>query len=486
MNSFMKQTLFIALAFGGVLHVQADQGYRIEARHHVKLDKKAKATTSHPIQTEAVSGTLASDGVTVTIDPNAIVNDALTGIGGAFNEQGGEAFMRLPGAKREELVEALFNPETGAGLTLCRTAIGSSDFGLGAYSYSETPEDYAMKDFSVERDTQSVIPFILAAKAENPELRMFASPWSPPGWMKKNGRMDTTDAGPKKTKNPNDKNNVLKSDPEIYDAYALYFSKYVQAYAAHGVMIDRILIQNETDMNPIYPGCDMLPDQMSDLIYNHVQPQFKKDGLKTEIWAGTFRGREKKGSRNDGAEIMKMDGGKVIDGIGLQYATPPIVEALHRDYPDMPLMHTEGKCNNGANNGGQARARFAEVADWLYSGVENYCYWNMVLNETSKSGWGWHQNSLVKVDREAGAITYNNDFAPFALFGRFIRPGDQLVKVDAGEQKAIAVKNDSRLVVFLQNNEACAVAGNIDVAGSKVSVELPADSLCAFEFKAVK
>jgi glucosylceramidase len=295
--------------------------------------------------------------------------------------------------------------------------------------------------------------------------------------------MDTTDAAPQKAKNPNDKNNVLKSDPEIYDAYALYFSNYVQAYADHGVEIDRILIQNETDMNPIYPGCDMLPDQMAELVYKHIRPQFEKDGLKTEIWAGTFRGREKKGSRNDGAEIMKLEGSKAIDGIGLQYASPSIVKALRSDYPEMPLMHTEGKCNNGRNDGGQARARFAEVANWLYCGVENYCYWNMVLNETSRSAWGWNQNSLVKVDRDAGTITYNNDFAPFALMGRFIRPGDQLVKVDAGGEKAIAVKNDQRLVVFLQNNEAGPVSRMVQIGGNAVSVELPSNSLCAFVFK---
>jgi glucosylceramidase len=489
MNYFKSKTLLTALTLGAALNVasvlSAGPDYQIDALHYVKLEKRAHATTADPIQTESLfEQTAAAGDVTVTVYPDSIVHDSLTGIGGAFNEQGGEAFMRLPVAKRKELVEALFNPETGAGLTFCRTAIGASDFGLGAYSYSETPEDYTMQHFSVERDTKSVIPFILAAQSENPELKMFASPWSPPGWMKKNGRMDTRDAGPTRSKTRNDKNNVLKADPKIYDAYALYFSKYVQSYAAHGVTIDRILIQNETDMNPIYPGCDMLPDQMSELIYQHVYPQFKKDGLATEIWAGTFRGRDKKGSRNDGAVIMQLDASKVIDGIGLQYASPAIVKALRQNYPEMPLMHTEGKCNNGKNDGGQARARFDEVAQWLYSGVENYCYWNMVLNETSKSAWGWRQNSLVKVDRDTGTITYNPDFAPLALLSRYIRPGDQLLQVNTGEGKtAIAVKNDQRLVVFLQNNDDQPVANTIRIEQQTLPFEVPANSLCAVVFK---
>lgn len=214
MNRFTGNRLLAALALNAALNVapalHAEQNYRIDALHHVKLERRAQATTVDPIQTETVVKQPTVSGKTsVTVYPNSVVHDSLTGIGGAFNEQGSEAFMRLPEAKRKELAEALFNPETGAGLTFCRTAIGASDFGLGAYSYSETPEDYQMEHFSVERDSKSVIPFIHAAQAENPGLSIFASPWSPPGWMKKNGRMDTTDAGPNKAKNPNDKDNVL-------------------------------------------------------------------------------------------------------------------------------------------------------------------------------------------------------------------------------------------------------------------------------------
>ena len=89
--------------------------------------------------------------------------------------------MSLPAADRKLLAEALFSPTKGAGFSFCRTAVGSSDFGLSAYSYSETPDDYEMKHFSVERDTKTVIPFILAAKRESPDLEIFASPWSPRG-----------------------------------------------------------------------------------------------------------------------------------------------------------------------------------------------------------------------------------------------------------------------------------------------------------------
>jgi glucosylceramidase len=471
-------SLFAALP--GSLQGQDTARYQIMRMHYVQLSQGAGRPTSHPIKTvETVKNAVSGDNVQIVIvDPTVIVHPSLAGLGGAFNEQGGEAFMHLPEAQRKNLAEALFNPKTGAGLSLCRTAIGSSDFGLGAYSYSETPDDYTMAHFSVERDTKSVIPFILAAKAENPELRIFASPWSPPGWMKQNGSMTQ-----KKGKGESNKN-VLKSDPKIYAAYALYFSKYAQAYAKHGVQIERITIQNEPDMNPVYPGCDMQPEQMSELVTRYIRPQFDKDGVKTEIWAGTFRGIAGKGARNDAAAFMKLEGAKLVAGLGLQYVNERILNVLHKAYPDKPLMHTEGACYDGKNTIQQACARFGEVATWLYNGTENYCYWNMVLNESESSAWGWKQNSLATVDRTRGEVTYNNDFAVIALLSKFIRPGDQLLKIQAPEkQTAIAVKNGKRLVVFLQNNGDKAVTQKIQMPGESVPVELPPNSLCAFEFK---
>ncbi len=466
---------------GGIcgLAVFSAGAYQPAAGYYVDLSDQADVG-AQPVQQMAFKpSTGRGDAPVVEIKPDEILHSGLSGLGGAFNENGGEAFMSLPKAKRKAVAAALFNPETGAGLTLCRTAVGSSDFGLSAYSYSETPEDYAMKHFSVERDTTSVIPFILAAQAENPGLRIFASPWSPPGWMKENGRMDTTDAGPKKAKNPNDPNNVLKSDPKIYEAYALYFSRYVQAYAEHGVPVERILVQNETDMNPIYPGCNMLPEQMAELVSNHMRPRFKKDGVQAEIWAGTFRGK-----RGDAKTFMTLDAANDVDGVGMQYAAPAHLAYLTATYPELPLMHTEGKCWNGANSMKQARTRFGEVAMWLNGGCENYCYWNMVLNETSTSGWGWKQNSLVRIDRKTGDVIYTSDFAPIALLSRFIRPGDQLLKVETpNKNPAIAVANDERLVLFLENNSNEPAATGIRIGDETRSVEIPAHRLCAFVFK---
>lgn len=403
--------------------------------------------------------------IVLTVHTDQVICKSLTGIGGAFNEQGGEAFMCLPQAERDELATALFSLENGSGFSLCRTAIGASDFGLGAYSYSEVAEDYEMKHFSIDRDKKSVIPFMQAALKQNPDLKFFASPWSPPGWMKESGIMDAGES---------DKpNNILRATPEIYKAYGLYFAKYFSAYAAEGVKLNRLVVQNEPDIDTKYPSCNMLPEQMLELSFDYIQPAFDKAGVDAEIWAGTFRGH-----RKDAVNFIALPGADNIGGIGVQYApAKQIVEVVSNDYK---VMHTEGVCHRARNNFKEARSRFPELAGYMNAGTENYCYWNIALNEESTSGWGWPQNSLVRIDREAGKVIYNPDFLPMSLLGRYIRPGNQSLKVDC-DQTAMAIKNDKGITVFVQNEKTTPITAEINVGAQKMVVDLPASSLCAIE-----
>ncbi|WP_165730790.1 hypothetical protein [Polaribacter sp. 20A6] len=405
------------------------------------------------------------------VELDSVIHQNLSGIGGAFNEMGGEAYISLSLENQKELSNALFNIREGSGLSNCRTAVGSSDFGLSAYSYSEIPEDYKMENFSIEREKSSVIPFLQAAYNVNPDLKMFASPWSPPGWMKESGTMDGG--------NTNLEKNTLRKDPKIYEAYALYFAKYIKAYKENGINLDRLIIQNETDMNPTYPGNDMQPEEMANLVSNYIIPQFKESNIDTEIWAGSFRGK-----RKDAQKFMSLEKASDVVGVGLQYAPSSTLKTLKENHPDIKIMHTEGRCENGDNSMKQARNRFSEIATWLNYGSENYCYWNIILNETSTSGWGWKQNSLINIDREKDVITYNADYAPISLLSQYIRPGDKSLIVNTPEnKKAIAVKNKDRVVVFLENNETAATTQNIELKGKTYAVDLPAESLCAFVFK---
>lgn len=478
-------TLCIAIGVHGITKAQTVTNYKPVSINYVDLSDGA-TVTAQPIHTKKLKiKSSEKSGSSVEIKLNDVIHSNLSGIGGAFNEQGGEAFMSLCKKDQNKLAKNLFSVKKGIGFSMCRTAVGASDFGLGAYSYSETPEDYEMKHFSVERDETSVIPFINAAKRKNPELKIFASPWSPPGWMKETGKMDDgairKEQGPKKRMMwVNNGKNYLRDEAKIYKAYALYFTKYVQAYAKQGVTIERLAIQNETDMNTIYPSCDMSPEQMSNLAFKYIQPAFDRANLKTEVWAGTFRGK-----RDDALKFIGLEGANKIDGIAMQYAGPNEVKDIYN--AGYPVMHTEGKCYNSKNTMEQARSRFREVSMWLNAGSENYCYWNMVLNEESKSGWGWKQNSMIKIDRNLNTITYNPDYAPIALLSKFIRPGDKSIKtVTPKKVDALTIKNEKQLIVFLQNDTDTVATKNIELSGQNYSVELPAKSLCAFVFEPEK
>lgn len=482
----MRKTFFMTLITAsislGSVQAQSVTNYQPVSVHYVNLADDV-SITGQPIQTEKllITPSVKSESA-IVVKLDEVIHPNLSGIGGAFNEQGGEAFMSLTKKGQKELAKNLFNPQKGMGFSMCRTAVGSSDFGLSAYSYSEIAEDYEMKHFSIDRDMLSVIPFINAGEAQNPDLRIFASPWSPPGWMKETGVMD--DGAIREAQGPKNKmmwvnngKNYLRDEVRVYESYALYFAKYIQAYAEQGITIERLAIQNETDMNTIYPSCDMSPEQMSKLAFDYIQPTFDKMGIGTELWAGTFRGK-----RDDAEKFITLDGSDKIDGIAMQYAGGHQVKSARE--LGFSVMHTEGKCYNSKNTMAQARSRFGEVCMWLNAGSENYCYWNMVLNEESKSGWGWKQNSMIKIDRQTQTITYNADYAPMALLSTFIRPGDQSLHTSRPDKvDALVVRNANRVVVFLQNTSAIVESQNIEIASQNYTVELPAHSLCAFVFE---
>ena len=126
------------------------------------------------------------DALNLNVDMAATAQ-TMEGFGGCFNERGWTSLSKLSDADRESVLRELFDPVAGARFSLCRMPIGANDFALKAYSYDETKGDFELKHFSIENDRATLIPFIHAAQRYQPKLRVWASPWSPPSWMKKNG-----------------------------------------------------------------------------------------------------------------------------------------------------------------------------------------------------------------------------------------------------------------------------------------------------------
>lgn len=397
----------------------------------------------------------------------------MKGIGAAFSEIGTLALAGLPAESRDDLLKNLFDVKGGAGLSFCRLPVGASDFATSAFSYAETPEDYELKDFSLARDEKSIIPAVQAALKINPAMSLFASPWSPPGWMKESGKMD---GGGEKSR--------LRDEGRVYAAYALYLERYIQGYRAKGIPIERLCPQNEVDMNPVYPGCIMKPDQMVKLVTGYLAPQFQASKIPTEIWPGTFREKaNQKATVLWATECMKDDGFRAVSaGLGIQYYDGQPVQSLKVQYPGLRLMHTEAKCDGGKNTANEAKGRLPEMIGHFQVGCDNYCYWNMLLDENQKSGWNWKQNSLVTIDRTTGKVRYNPDYQPIYLASKFVRPGAVRVFSDYRKPNAAFEDKDKNITILVQGGKE-AERVDLIVDGKKCSIQLPASSDCAIVVK---
>src|SRR5690606_1201924 len=168
-------------------------------------------------------------------NPNITVNEGSAlqdwhGFGGTFNEKGWDALKVLSAEERDRAIRLLFDKQDGAGFTYGRIPIGSSDYGLSRYTLAETPNDYEMQNFSIERDRENLIPYIKAALAVKPDLRFWASPWTPPPWMKDNNAYDRGN---------------MKNDAQTLGAHALYLARFVEEYATEGIVIEAVHPQNE-------------------------------------------------------------------------------------------------------------------------------------------------------------------------------------------------------------------------------------------------
>lgn len=349
--------------------LSAQQKYTISS-WAVELEQ-GKATPLFKVNSEHVENAKIEWKNRIYIQPN-VTFQKIEGFGGAFNEIGGEALLSLKKEQQEEVMQQLFSTDK-AGFTFCRTAIGASDFGLDAYSYSMVANDYKMEHFSIERDQKYVLPYIKSAFKINPKLTLFASPWSPPGWMKVSGEMEGLKGKP----------NTLINDSKVFSAYATYFVKYIQAYQKNGVPIERICIQNENDANTKYPSCEFPAKEMVSFANNYLVPAFQKNKIAAKVYAGTFRVVEKM----DLMDFVKCENTKNIEGVGIQYTDARFLSDAKAIIPGLKIFHTEGHCYNGENSEEQATHRLEEVADYINSGSTTFTYWNMILNETTKSGW---------------------------------------------------------------------------------------------------
>lgn len=394
---------------------------------------------NEPIQTEDKQNTL-----TLTNNKGRVVE----GFGSCFNELGMVALEHLSEQDRKIILDSLFSTDGDCQFTFCRLPIGASDYALEWYSHNEHDNDYEMKHFSIERDHKYLIPYIREAQKRNPDIKFFASPWSPPTWLK----------FPKAYNY-----GTLRWEKKVLEAYALYFVKFVQAYEKEGIKINQIHIQNEVIADQKFPSCKWTGEQLQEFIRDYLGPAFEKHNLDTEIWLGTINAPEPwqelmTDTTSDydayaGLVLSDPNAYKYISGVGYQWAGKHAIQRTVESYPELRYLQTENECGNGKNTWEYAQYVSNLFRHYFVNGANGYVYWNAVLEPKGRSTWGWEQNSMITVDPVTKKFTYNPEFYVVKHYSHFVKNGAVRIETNGHlTAHSLAFQNPDGSTVLIVNN----------------------------------
>jgi glucosylceramidase len=396
---------------------------------------------------------------------------AVVGFGGAFNEKGWEVLGVLSEADRAQVLDHMFKPGEGLSLGLCRIPIGASDYALSRYSLDDGPEDLKLTRFSIARDRQALIPFIKAAQARLPKMRFWGSAWSPPPWMKTNGKYDS---------------GSMRDEPAVYAAYAEYLARFVEEYGKEGIPVEAVAVQNEPEILTDYPSCQWDPEQYVTFVRDHLGPTLKQRASPAKVMLGTFN--EMRDMPHAMAVLRDPAARGYVGILGLQWDGLPIADLARKAIPGLPIWHTETDCGNHhwepgfdpdkpQNDFKYALLTWRKMRLYLSGGAEVYTLWNVVLDEAGKSidaKRPWPQNSPIVVDRAAKKAVYTPMYYAFASFSRYAGAG-AVVLEGKGTDDALGFRRpDGKLAVVLANPGDRPRTLKVKVGERGFAAELPA------------
>lgn len=405
------------------------------------------------------------------------------GFGGTFSERGWDAMQVLSPEQQLSLVQEFFGAD-GIHFAWGRTPVGGNDFSLSTYTYNDVPQDWTQRNFSIARDRYILLPFIKLAKQVRPDLRMWASPWTPPYWMKLSEHYSEKSHGINGT---DQAHNCLDPNYWVYPnvtafkmtdgclrSYAIYLSKYLQEYEREGVHIDILMPQNEVQWQPCWQSCTWQPEDFAIFIAQYLGPQLEQDSIKTDLWLGTvnypkpewvFRFFE-----NDKV-------GQYIKGVGMQWTGMQAMPKVHERMPKMPLMQTEGICGDGDNDWKDMEKSWERMVHCFHSGARSYMQWNLVLGDDLESLFEWKQNALVIIDRQAGFLTRTPEYYLMKHFSHFIQPGSYLLKTKGDKNLLPFLTGDGKIVLVAYNPEVTTDEKIVSINGQVLVLSLKAKSI---------
>jgi glucosylceramidase len=404
------------------------------------------------------------------------------GFGAAFNELGWTSLSALDQQQREEILRELFAPGVGANLTIGRVPIGANDFSRDWYSYDEVDGDLALEHFSIDNDLDTLVPFIQAAQAHQPDLAVWASPWSPPTWMKTNRHyagalphpaFQSVENGLRPDQTGAEGTDMFRLEEPYLAAYAQYFARFVDAYRELGIPIGMVMPQNEFNSPQVFPSCTWTPEGLARFI-RHLGPTMRDRDV--DVFLGTL---ERADDTIVHAVLSDPVAAQYVAGVGLQWHGKGAIPFLHHDRPDLRLYQTEQECGDGRNDWRFARYAWTMLKTYFDHGVNAYLYWNISLETGGVSRWGWAQNSLVTVDSETKSYAFTHEYHLLKHVSHFVAPGAVVVPSSSfsGYENLLVFRNpDGSVVLVMHNDSAEEMPVRVLVGDDLLTVALPPDS----------
>ncbi|RUT68003.1 beta-glycosidase [Flavobacterium cupreum] len=399
---------------------------------------------------------------------------SIDGFGTCFNELGWTSLSLLSDKDRQSIFRELFKPDYGASFNLCRMPVAANDFSTAWYSYNETDQDFEMKNFSIAQDLKTLVPFIKSAQKYKPSLKIWASPWSPPTWMKTNKHYALK---PSKyndlqaEQSGSEFQDMFIQKDEYFKAYALYFEKFVKAYRQQNIYISMVMPQNEFVAAQIFPSCTWTAQGLGKFI-GYLAP--KMNAMKVDVFFGTMN------SDNDkfvDTIMQKPAINKYIKGVGIQWAGKGAIAALNKNYPNLSLYQTEQECGDGKNDWKYCLYTWDLMKQYLNNGANAYTYWNTSLKEGGISTWGWQQNSLISVDTLNKTFKYNHEYYLMKHLSHYVKPGAKRLKTNGTYTNLLSFINpDKSIVIVAHNPEDSEKAITFKIGNKKVSPVFEASS----------
>ena len=398
---------------------------------------------------------------TIMIDPHKTFQ-TIEGFGGAFTDSTAFIYSKMPKEAQQKFLKASFDPVEGNGYTLCRTTIHSCDYSDEIYTYDSVPGDKELKHFTIERDKKLRIPLIKEAQqTAKGNIKFFASPWSPPGWMKDN----------------NDELYGGKLLPEYYQTWADYFLKYIKAYQAEGIPMWGLTVQNEAMATQVWESCVFTAEEEKNFVRDYLGPTLERNGLqdvKIMIWD------HNRGIMYQRAEVAYEDpkASKYIWGMGYHWYVGHHYDnarMVHDAFPDKHLLYTE------AGIDGSWKSAMDIANNW----ATGFLVWNLLLDQDGNphhagGGTPHSKSNIITANTETGELTLNPPHYAFGHFSKFIKPGAKRIACTSSSDDFIAtafINPNGQIAVVLHSVATHGQMFQIWVQGRVLKLGCPPDAI---------